>query len=198
MHRSILRCLVALAQLLLICFGQEAPLKSNKEPNLLASVTKETLTRKLVWSENFDTLDLERWKLEHSTFGDGNNELQCYTPEQVSVKDGKLTLTAEKRTVICPNGDKRRVTSGMVRSKNWSFTPGQSIEWRVKLSPQDPAHQASLWPGFWSSAWAGPWLKGGEWDGLEVMTAKNPKRAHFSVHYLKPNNKKGVLSKPFF
>jgi len=141
--------------------------------------------RTLVYAEEFDTLDTSRWRKEHSTYGDGNNELQCYTPQQVSIDDGRLVLKAENRTETCPNGSTRRVTSGMVRSRGLDFSPGQYIEYRVKLTPADERRQGGLWPAFWASGFGGGgWPNGGEWDGLEVMTANDPTRAAFNLHYL--------------
>ena len=139
--------------------------------------------RQLVFSDEFDTFDAEVWAPENSTYGDGNNELQCYTHDQVSVVDGKLVLRAEAKTETCPNGSTREVISGMVRSRGVEFAPGQTIEFRVKLTPNDEANQGGLWPAFWSSGWAGAWPTGGEWDGLEVMTANNPARSVYSIHY---------------
>lgn len=137
----------------------------------------------LVFAEEFDNFDSSIWTAEHSTYGDGNNELQCYTTEQVTVSNGSLVLKAEARTETCPNGSTRDVTSGMVRSRGVEFAPGQTIEFRVKLTPNDEVNQGGLWPAFWSSGWAGSWPTGGEWDGLEVMTAPDPKRSVYSIHY---------------
>ncbi len=137
----------------------------------------------LVFADEFDSFNSSIWTAEHSTYGDGNNELQCYTTQQVGVANGKLVLTAEARTETCPNGDTRDVTSGMVRSRGVEFAPGQTIEFRVKLTPNDAANQAGLWPAVWSSGWAGGWPTGGEWDGLEVMTANDPARSVYSIHY---------------
>lgn len=44
----------------------------------------------LVFAEEFDSFDATRWTKEHSTYGDGNAELQCYTPQQVSVASGNF------------------------------------------------------------------------------------------------------------
>ncbi len=138
----------------------------------------------LVWSEDFDTLDPATWTVEHSTFGDGNSELQCYTPEQVSIESGHLVLTAENRQVQCPNGNIRAQTSGMLRTRALTLSPGQAIEWRVKLTPADEVNQQGLWPAVWSSSWAGGgWPTGGEWDGFEVMTANSPDRVSFGIHF---------------
>ena len=145
-------------------------------------------TERVIWEDDFTSLDRTRWPLEHSTYGDGNNELQCYRPENVSVSDGRLTLRAVTETFTCPNGSTRSVTSGMVRSRGVSFGPGQAIEFRVKLAPGDQGDQGGLWPAVWSSGWAGGgWPKGGEMDYLEVMTAKDPKRSVHSVHFAKPD-----------
>lgn len=137
----------------------------------------------VVWEEHFNSLDSSRWQREHSTYGDGNGERQCYQPENVAVANGRLVLTARSETRTCPNGSTRTVTSGMVRSRGLMFSPGQAIEFRVKLTPPDPGNQSGLWPAVWASGWAGKWPRGGELDFLEVMTAEDPRRAMFSLHY---------------
>ncbi len=152
--------------------------------NAPSTTVATELAEQPLWAEEFDRLDPNRWRVEHSTFGDGNNELQCYTPDQVSVRDGVLVLTAENRQTTCPSGDTRNQTSGMVRSTGWTLAPGQAIEWRARLTPADFENQEGLWPGLWSSSWAeGGWPTGGEWDGFEVMTAKAINRVTFSIHY---------------
>lgn len=151
----------------------------------------------VVWEDNFDRLDTGRWSLEHSTYGDGNKELQCYRPENVSVSGGKLVLRAVSETYTCPNGSTRQVTSGMVRSRGVVFSPGQALEFRVKLTPADESDQGGLWPGVWSSGFgSGGWPAGGEMDYLEVMTATNPKRSVYSIHYAKADGSHGVTNKP--
>lgn len=126
------------------------------------SPTKQPTDEEVVWEENFDRLDLTRWIVEHSTYGDGGNQLQCYRPENVSVRDGKLILRAVHETYTCPNGSTRRVTSGMVRSIGLYLAPGQVLEFRMKLTPADEDNQEGLWPAIWASGWAGKWPYGGE------------------------------------
>jgi hypothetical protein len=140
----------------------------------------------VIWEDRFDTFDTTVWRVEHSTYGDGNGELQCYRPDNVAVSGGNLVLAARTETVVCPNGQTRRVSSGMVRSRGVSFTPGQAIEFRVKLTPADHDDQGGLWPAVWASSWAGSWPSGGELDWLEVMTAEDPTRAMFSLHHADP------------
>lgn len=153
----------------------------------------------LIWSDEFDSLDTARWAIEHSTYGDGNSELQCYRPENVSVAGGRLILQAVTETYTCPNGSTRSVTSGMVRSRGLTFRPGQALEFKVKLTPADEADQGGLWPAVWASGWGGGgWPVGGELDFLEVMTANDPRRSIFSMHYAKADRSHGVTNKPTF
>ena len=156
-------------------------------------------TGQLVWSDEFNSLDTSRWAVEHSTYGDGNNELQCYRPENVSVVNGKLVLRAVTETYTCPNGSTRSVTSGMIRSRGVSLTPGHAIEFRVKLTPANESDQGGLWPAVWASGWGGGgWPRGGEVDFLEVMTANDPTRSIYSIHYQRPNGSHGVSNRPVF
>jgi len=167
------------------------------------STTQKPVTnqegRELVFAEEFNTFNPTYWKKENSTYGDGNNELQCYTPNQVNVSGGSLVLTAKKQNTTCPGNKNRQYTSGMVRSQGFTFSPGQSIEYRVKLTPNDEQNQGGLWPAVWASSWAGGgWPRGGEWDGLEVMTANSPKRSVYSIHYSKPNGSHGSKKKEIY
>ncbi len=148
-----------------------------------------------VWSEEFNSLDTSRWKLEdNSNFG--VNEEQCYFARNVSVRDGKLVLVGKNENVTCKDGP-RTQTSGMIRGQDFSFSPGQAIEFRVKLTPADQNNQAGLFPAVWSSGWAGSWPLGGEFDFLEVMTANNPTRPFFSMHYQDPSGQHVVNNKFF-
>src|SRR3546814_14609163 len=47
---------------------------------------------RLVWSDEFDgsAVDTSVWKPYHSTYGDGNRELQCLTPGNVTASGGQL------------------------------------------------------------------------------------------------------------
>ena len=158
--------------------------------------------KRVIWGDNFDSLDQSRWAVETvSDYGSGNNEVQCYMPENTSVRGGQLVLTARKKTQVCNNGT-MQYTSGMVRSRGVEFSPGQGIEFRVKLTPADNENQGGLWPAVWSSSWAGGgWPTGGELDYLEVMTATrsdgttNKARPVFSMHFTQPNNQHKVINK---
>ena len=148
----------------------------------------------LVWQDEFTTLDTAIWRPEHSTYGDGNNELQCYRPQNVSVKDGSLVLTAKKEKYTCPNGSVREATSGMVRGAV-DFEYGQRIEFRVKVNPADENDQRGLWPALWASSWnGGGWPTGGEFDWLEYV-GTTPTRANHAIHYADTTGKHRHVSK---
>ena len=148
----------------------------------------------LVWAEEFNTLNPDVWHREHSTYGDGNKELQCYRPENVDVRNGTLVLTAKRETYTCPNGSTREVTSGMVRGKV-DFDHGQRIEFRVKVNPNNPDDQRGLWPALWASSWnGGGWPNGGEFDWLEYV-GKEPTRTHYTIHYADTDGGKAKMPK---
>jgi beta-glucanase (GH16 family) len=85
----------------------------------------------------------------------------------------------------------------MVRGRGITFSPGQALEFRVKLTPADDSDQSGLWPAVWASGWGqGGWPAAGELDFLEVMTANNPKRSIYSIHYAKPDGSHGVANRP--
>jgi len=150
----------------------------------------------VVWQDDFDSFDSSVWKKEHSTYGDGNKEVQCYRPENVAVSDGKLVLKSVEETYTCPNGETRQATSGMVRSTGVTFSPGQALEFRVKLTVPNESDQGGLWPAVWASSWAGGWPKGGELDFLEVMTSLGIERSIYSLHYADASGNHDLQNKP--
>jgi len=168
--------------------------ETSKSTNTLNDVPSNG--KRTVWQDNFDSLDTKTWKVENvSSYGDGNNEVQCYMARNTRVTNGQLILTAKNETQKCAN-DTRQHTSGMIRSRGVTFSPGQGIEFRVKLTPADKKNQGGLWPAVWSSSWAGGgWPNGGELDFIEVMTAKDRDRPVFSMHFAQPNNQHKVINK---
>lgn len=103
---------------------------------------------RLVWEDHFNrsSLDSSVWNIEEGETGNGNNELQYYRAENVSVgtdsASGRdcLILTARRE-----NWGGRAFTSGRVNTKNKkAFTHGK-IEALIKL----PSTANGLWPAFW-------------------------------------------------
>ena len=128
---------------------------------------------RLVWEDLFDgtSLDSSVWNVEVNGDGGGNNELQFYRAENVSVgKDyasGRncLILTARRE-----NYGNKAFTSGRVNSKNKkAFTHGK-VEALIKL----PSTANGLWPAFWMMGndfdQVG-WPRCGEIDILEMGNA---------------------------
>jgi len=52
----------------------------------------------LVWEDNFDTLDLNKWQYEVTAWGGGNGEFQVYTPDPANsyTQDGHLFIKATR------------------------------------------------------------------------------------------------------
>src|SRR5262245_17023264 len=69
-----------------------------------APVKPEDLGYKLVWFDEFDgpALDAAKWNTNYAPKVHPlgcNGEQQAYAPEQTTLRDGKLTLTVERKTV---------------------------------------------------------------------------------------------------
>jgi beta-glucanase (GH16 family) len=143
-------------------------LASNQSVGLLSA------NYKLVWQDNFDGTQLDEtnnWSVEVNGNGGGNNELQYYRRENLSVGlepvsgQNCLIITAKKESFsgkTCTSG--RLTTSGKM-----SFKHGK-IEARIKL----PKTANGLWPAFWMMGADYPtvgWPKCGEIDILEMGNA---------------------------
>lgn len=125
----------------------------------------------LVWSDEFDgtSLDTGSWTAITgdgcpSLCGWGNNELEYYRPQNVSVSGGYLTLTAREEYY-----GGRQFTSGKVETKNkQSFLYGR-VEMRAKIPTG-----GGMWPAFWmmpqDDAYGG-WAASGEIDIMESANA---------------------------
>lgn len=115
---------------------------------------------KVLLDESFDSGRLDRsvfntchWWADGGCTIASNDELEWYVPEQVTVADGELRLTAAEEAVRGTDGRPYDFRSGMVTTgppprdeeapAKLAFTYG-SVEARVKT----PAGQG-LWPAFW-------------------------------------------------
>lgn len=131
----------------------------------------------LVWSDEFDgtAVDKTKWYLTDAAVVK-NNEKQYYSPENVSVGNGLLTILAEKKA----QGG-REYTSGHLDTKDkFAMTFGR-WECRAKL-PKTKA----VWPAIWMLRQAGGWPP--EIDIMEML-GHDPKTVYGSTHYGKlPNN----------
>jgi beta-glucanase (GH16 family) len=102
----------------------------------------------LAFADEFNgtTLNTSVWKPYHSTYGDGNNELQCHTPNNVTLSGGTMKITARRGTVTCPNGAVRNYSSAFLgtRETGTYFPAYGRFEIRAKVP-----HGQGLWPAFW-------------------------------------------------
>lgn len=152
---------------------------------IFAPALSQAQCPKLVWSDEFDgsALDLQKWSHQTGGGGWGNNELEYYRPENTTVANGLLKITA-KRESFGGNA----YTSSRIRTINkGDFTYGR-MEARIKL----PVGQG-IWPAFWmmpTDDKYGTWPKSGEIDIMEWI-GKEPKNIYGTIHFGKdwPNNR---------
>ena len=128
----------------------EVKLNLWKEGNVV-SATKEVqianndpdyVPHKLIWSDEFDgnSLNTDNWSNETNV--DVNNEWQKYTNgDNLSIKDGILTITAEK---VGPGQHKYDYTSGRINSSGKKEFLYGRMEIRAKL----PSGKGT-WPATW-------------------------------------------------
>ena len=161
--------------------GEAGDISSGAEGSDTADGTGEDeLT--LVWSDEFegDALDTEKWGYQTGTYDIyhgvtagpsawGNNELQYYTEDSVSVADGIMTITAQRRDY-----EGMEYTSGRILTRDLaSFTYGY---FEARMSTPEAQ---GMWPAFWmlpqpssysstDNAYGG-WAANGE---IDIMEAK--------------------------
>lgn len=134
-----------------------------------------------IFTDNFDgaTLSTANWKPYHNTYGDGNDEIACLTPNNVAVSGGTLKITAKRENVTCPG--KRTAdnfTSGFIGSREVNkYYPAFA---RYEVRAKTP-HGQGLWPGFWLRHTDGAGRA--EIDVLEYFHATNPGSITQTVHF---------------
>ena len=97
---------------------------------------------KLVWSDEFNgtALNEKNWNIEVSGAGGGNQELQYYRRENVSVADGNLVLTARRE-----NFEGKAFTSGRINSNQKAAFKHGIMQAKIKF----PKTANGLWPAYW-------------------------------------------------
>ena len=102
----------------------------------------------LVWNEDFTEASLDNavWNIETNENGGGNNEIQHYGVEGVSLgvepETGKHCLILTAKAVHTGNKD---CYSGRVNTKNKMYYTYGKIQARIKF----PKTANGLWPAFW-------------------------------------------------
>jgi beta-glucanase (GH16 family) len=154
----------------------------------------------LVFSDEFEATQLNSnlWNTQYfyGRTNDGNNELQYYTPESVTLVNGKLRLTAIAQTIDgvrpnpIPNSNEYayipetfKYQSGMISSHDKQAMTYGYMEMRAKI----PAGQG-LWSAFWTLPQSKRWPP--EISITEVL-GKDPNTSHSTLHFYdasKPKN----------
>ena len=133
-----------------------------------------------VFTDNFDgnSLDTSRWATYFNTYGDSNNEEACLTPNNVSVSNGTLKITAKRETITCPGQPTDSFSSGFIstREKNIYFPAFSRFEIRAKLP-----HGQGLWPAFWLRHING--ASTAELDVMEYFHAQVPGSTTQTLHF---------------
>ncbi|SMO88644.1 glycoside hydrolase family 16 protein [Gracilimonas mengyeensis] len=155
---------------------------------LLAACTATTDTTEnyeLVWSDEFNSteLDTSKWDFNTGTgaeiglIGWGNNELQYYREgnNNVSVTDGNLVIEARKE-----NYSDMEYTSAKLVTQNKAAWKYGKVEVRAKV----PETQG-IWPAIWmmptESAY-GNWPRSGEIDLMELL-GHQPDTVYGTAHF---------------
>lgn len=144
---------------------------------------------KLVWSDDFDTFNLNDWNYECHEPGWVNNELQEYTnsSENIYAEDGKLVIKANKV------GDK--ITSGKVTTQNKHAWKYGKFEISAKA-----VEGKGLWPAIWmmptNENFYGQWPRCGEIDIMELL-GHEPNKSYATIHYGNPHKEQqGTYNSP--
>ncbi|NUK05614.1 glycoside hydrolase family 16 protein [Streptomyces lunaelactis] len=145
-------------------------------------------TWRLVFNDDFNgsKLDTDRWATCYDWNRDGctnsgNDELQWYLPDQVSVGGGHLTLGAERRSTKASDGRTYPWTSGMISTgrDHWDGRPRRTFtygyfEAAIRIPPE-----AGMFPAFWmmpASRYTPP-----ELDIMEFF--ETTQQLHMYVHW---------------
>src|SRR5882762_113315 len=102
----------------------------------------------LVWSDEFNSpqLDTRKWVYDIGGGKWGNQELEYYTdqPQNVSIQDGKLVITARQDKHTDTNKTTWNYTSGRIKTLGKFTQTYGRFEARIKV----PFGQG-IWPAFW-------------------------------------------------
>lgn len=137
---------------------------------------------RLIWNDEFngDKLDEAKWRAEDAALVK-NNEAQYYSPGEVSVKDGLLTIRSRKASM-----GGREYVSGLVETLGkFSKTYGR-FEVRAKL----PRGQG-IWPAHWLLPDNGTWPP--EIDFMEML-GHQPHKIYMSHHWVSDGHKMKVAN----
>lgn len=146
----------------------------------------------LIFADEFEAASLDRqkwttcyWWNKDGCTNLGNNELQWYRPENVSIADGVLRLTAQRRKVKGFEGRTFDYTSGMVTTgRDYEELP-RSSRVRFRYGHVEVRAKVPAGKGFWAAIWLLPETRESrpEIDIMEVLgDSARTLRMHY--HYI--------------
>ena len=149
----------------------------------------------LVWHDEFDgpAIDLSKWEFEVNGKGGGNQELQYYTTNNASIRDGRLVIEARKERFTGPDGA-RAYTSSRLRTR----LHGDWLYGRFDIRARLPAGRG-LWPAIWmlpTDNRYGGWPHSGEIDIMELV-GHEANRAHGTLHFSRADGRHTYQGRPF-
>lgn len=142
---------------------------------------------------NAPALDGTHWKAYFNTYGDGNLELACLTPGNVTFTGSSVKIAARKEVKKCPNVPERNYTSGFLGSRDvGKFYP---LEGRFEMRAKLP-HSQGLWPAFWLRHAQG--ASNAEVDIMEHFHSATPGKTSNALHFPGTQRTNALkVSKPF-
>lgn len=152
---------------------------------------------KMIWNDEFSgsTLDTTKWGYEEgflldendiNTAGWGNEELEWYTRDNVSVKEGILNINMKKqpKEFTQKNDSSKKATaqysSGKITTKNKFSVKYGRVDFRAKMPTG-----TGIWPAMWmlpNDARYGSWPLSGEIDVFEGR-GRTPDMVFGTLHY---------------
>jgi beta-glucanase (GH16 family) len=148
-----------------------------------APPNRKTEQSTLVWSDEFNSpqLDTSKWFYDIGGGKWGNQELEYYTdqPQNVSIQDGKLVITARQDKHTDTNKTIWNFTSGRIKTLGKFTQTYGRFEARIKI----PFGQG-IWPAFWmlgEDIAEVEWPDCGEIDIMENI-GKEPSIVHGTIH----------------
>jgi beta-glucanase (GH16 family) len=148
---------------------------------------------RLTWSDEFNgsAVDMSKWSYDAPTYGDGNSEIACLRPENASVSNGLLKITARRQQVKCPNETRpaefpngRPWTSASINTSGKFSQAEGRFEIRAKLP-----RGKGFWPAFWMTSQSYPYGGTGRSGEIDVFEAfgQSPTALLTSVHWYYPS-----------
>lgn len=139
----------------------------------------------LVWSDEFTNGISSDWSFETGAGGWGNNELEYYLPQNATVQNGVLQVTAKNQSYGGANYTSARMkTQG---KKSWTYG-------KIEASISLPGFQGS-WPAFWM---LGDNISSLGWPGcgeIDIMEQINTSASVYgSVHWKDQNGNQADYS----